>query len=400
MRAVGIIAEYNPFHNGHAFHIQEARRKSQAEVAIICMSGNFVQRGEPALVSKWQRAGDALDHGADLVVEMPLTYALQAGDIFARSGVAILSSMGCSGLSFGVESGGARDYERAGRLLAELDEKIAEEFSKEKMTNTSYARQISDVTAPLLKKENIKLDPGQSNALLGMLYARENAKRNLPMELFPILRKKAQHTEKEIKKAEQMASGTAIRNALLSQDEELRQTVQYVVPEQAYSRLIQGPYVDWEKAWPYLKYQLMVQDASQLREIYQMTEGLENRLKKYITVSSGFQDFMEKIKTKRYTWTRLQRLLCYSLLQLGDEEVTKSLAAAPQHVRLLGFTSRGREYLNQLNKEEMKMEIISNVKQASQDFFKSDIKAGDIYRLLADEQIPSQDFLRMPVIKK
>lgn len=400
MRAVGIIAEYNPFHSGHAFHIQEARRKSQAEVVIICMSGNFVQRGEPALISKWQRASDALDHGADLVVEMPLIYALQAGDIFARSGVAILSSLGCAGLSFGVENGGAEDYERAGQLLAELDQDIDQEFSKEKMTNSNYARQISEVTEALLKKENIQLDPGQSNALLGMLYARENAEGESPMDLFPILRKKAQHREKEIDKAEKMASGTAIRKALLSQDEDLQQAVKDVVPEKAYSRLRQGPYVDWEKAWPYLKYQLIVQSSGQLEEIYQMTEGLENRLKKYITASSSFQNFMETIKTKRYTWTRLQRLLCYSLLQLKKEEAAKALTADPQHVRLLGFTSTGREYLNQLNKEEMKMQVVSNVKQSNQDFFQADIKAGNIYRLLADEQIPSQDFLRMPVIKK
>ena len=109
---------------------------------------------------------------------------------------------------------------------------------------------------------------------------------------------------------------------------------------------------------------------------------------------------METIKTKRYTWTRLQRLLCYSLLQLKKEEAAKALTADPQHVRLLGFTSTGREYLNQLNKEEMKMQVVSNVKQSNQDFFQADIKAGNIYRLLADEQIPSQDFLRMPVIKK
>lgn len=399
MRAVGIIAEYNPFHNGHAFHIQEAKKKSQAEAVIICMSGNFVQRGEPALVSKWQRANDALENGADLVVEMPLTYALQAGDIFAQSGVAILSSMRCDSLSFGVENGAAEDYERAGRLLEKLDQKINEEFSKEKMTNTSYAQQISDLIEPLLKKENIQLDYSQANSLLGMLYARENSKLDSPMDLFPILRRKAQHAEKLINEAEQMASGTAIRQALLSQDAELQEAVKYVVPKETYLPLRQSPHVDWEKAWPYLKYQLMSQDTQQLREIYQMTEGLENRLKRYIINSSSFQDFMKTIKTKRYTWTRLQRLLCYSLLQLRVEEAEQALATNPQHVRLLGFTSRGREYLNQLNKDKMSMEIISNVKQSSQEFFQADIKAGYIYRLLADEKIPSQDFLKSPIIK-
>lgn len=399
MRAVGIIAEYNPFHNGHAFHIQEARKKSQAEIVIICMSGNFVQRGEPALVSKWQRANDALEHGADLVMEMPLTYALQAGDIFAQSGVAILSSLKCESLSFGVENGRAEDYERVGHLLEKLDQKINEKFSKEKMTNKSYARQISDVIEPLLKKENIQVDYSQANSLLGMLYARENSKLDSPMDLFPILRRKAQHTDQMINEAKQMASGTAIRQALLSQDAELQQAVKHVVPKEAYSSLHQSPYVDWEKAWPYLKYQLLSQDVKQLRRIYQMTEGLENRLKKHIINSSDFQDFMKKIKTKRYTWTRLQRLLCYSLLQLRDEEAEQALTTKPQYVRLLGFTSRGREYLSQLNKDKMNMEIISNIKQSSQEFFKADIKAGHIYRLLADEEIPSQDFLRSPIIK-
>ena len=400
MRAVGIIAEYNPFHNGHAFHIQEARKKSQAEVVIICMSGNFVQRGEPALVSKWQRANSALEHGADLVVEMPLTSALQAGDIFAQSGVAILSAMRCADLSFGVENGKAEDYLRAGRLLQKFDQKIAEEFSKEKMTNTSYAQQLSDLIEPVLRKENIALDHRQANSLLGMLYARENSKLTSPMGLVPVLRKKAQHAEISIDKAEQMASGTAIRQALLSQDRELQQAVKHVVPEEVYFSLHQSPYVDWEKAWPYLKYQLISQDTDQLRQIYQMTEGLENRLKKHIVNSSDFQEFMRTIKTKRYTLTRLQRLLCYTLLQLKEADVEQTITTVPRQIRLLGFTSRGREYLNHLNKNKIDMKIISNLKQSGQESFKMDIKAGNIYRLLADEKIPSQDFLKSPIIKK
>ncbi|ANJ69737.1 nucleotidyltransferase [Latilactobacillus curvatus] len=345
MRITGIIAEYNPLHNGHRYQLQQARAASHADLVIVCMSGNYVQRGEPAILDKWTRAQLALSNGADMVVELPFASAVQPADRFADGAVKLLAALGCQTLAFGSEYP-TFDYQQVGQQILALKAKSQTFIDYQK----TYATQLNEFYQAEL---NLNLD--QPNHLLGVSYAVANAQLEVPMQLLAIKREQAQHGDQTIG-AGQFASASAIRQAATKGDDWAQ--LAPVMPHSTLTALQTQSHLDWDQLWPLLKYRIESTPLAQLRQIYQMSEGLEYRFKKVIHSVNRYAELLQALKTKRYTYARLQRVCLYVLLNIQQTDIEQSLAQRPIH--LLGFNQVGQAHLHTL-KKTLDQPLISKV---------------------------------------
>lgn len=391
MKACGIVAEYNPFHNGHAYQIKQVRHELQPDVVIAVMSGNFLQRGEPAIVDKWTRTKMALAGGIDLVIELPVHFSTQPADFFAKGAIQILGALNIDFLSFGVEEGSGAEFRKAATWMVENDALISRKMSQRDRIDVPYAQQMEQVLNQLAPSFPLQLN--SPNNQLGFAYAKEIVQQEFSdqIELFPLQRKDAGYDDQLLNAEASIASATAIRKAMLA-----GKKIDQYIPKESFTYLHEASnqVVTWENYFPLLKYQLTIQSEESLRKIYQMTEGLENRFKQYIKDANSFESFVTLIKTKRYTWTRLQRLLLYVLMQFSKKDIEKNLKRAPA-IRVLGFNNKGQRYLRE-QKQQLQSPLISNVNQETKNLIKTDILAGEIY-ILGNDLIKKQDFTRSPI---
>lgn len=386
MKSCGIIVEYNPFHNGHQYHAKMAREMSGADVIIAVMSGNFLQRGEPAIIDKWTRAKEALSHGVDLVIELPFAYAVQSADYFAAGGIKLLQTLHCDAVCFGTDHQTEMDYELFGKFVNMNKTEIDQTYQQIKNNGMSYPQQMTEVFRKLYPKSG--LDFSSPNHILGLSYAKENATYENPMTLYPLKREQAGYHDTNI--YQDFASATAIRKAVFS--EKLDQ-IKQVLPEQVAIDLVESPNVSWEDYWPLLKYKLISSSIKELQTIYQMKEGIEYRLQEAAKTSDSFQTFMEQAKTKRYTWTRLQRLATYVLNNVKQQEIENSWNHS--HLQVLGFTEQGQRFLRE-EKKNLVLPLITKVSKSLNTQLALDIRSNQLYQL-GDPNILEQSFGRFPI---
>lgn len=402
MKAVGVVVEYNPFHNGHLYHLQQAQEQTGADISIAAMSGNFLQRGEPALVSKWARTQMALEAGVDLVFELPYRFATQHAETFAEGAVSILSAAGCDTLCFGSESGDLDAFTKTITFLEENDEVFQEKIKFYTGEGYSYPKSIALSFRSLAPSENF-IDISRPNNILGLHYIQANIRQKSSMKAETITRKNAGYHDEHFASAT-IASATSIRKALFGASGEI-ETIKQYVPETTYAQLIHyrnqyGGFHSWENYWPLLKYKLLQSGPSELKGFYEVEEGLENRLFAAAASSDSFQQFMEYIKTKRYTWTRLQRV-CLHILTNTRKETMKTSQKTVNYLRLLGATEKGRSYLN-YKKKEFSLPLVSKLSAFADPDIELDIKASRIYALgqkgHGQEKLLAEEFARPPIM--
>jgi predicted nucleotidyltransferase len=402
MNATGVIVEYNPFHNGHAFHLEQAKDISGAETIIAVMSGNFLQRGEPALVSKWKRAEMALKAGADIVFELPYQFAVQQADIFASGAVSILEAAGCSSLCFGSESGNIESFHRTLSFLETHQAAYQERVKVHLAAGFSYPKATSMAFLDLNPEDEL-VDLSKPNNILGFQYLNSARRINSSMQLFTVERKSAGYHDEQFA-SESIASATSIRKALFTGNGEVEGIRQYV-PESTYQGLLQykeefGAFHHWEQYWPLLKFRLVQLQPEQLRCIYEMEEGLEHRFLSAALQAGSFQQFMEKIKTKRYTWTRLQRA-CVHILTNTEKKEMPNRPQEAEYLRLLGMSGNGRKYLN-THKSSLKLPLISRISSHAAQQLHLDIKASRVYAMgiqaAGDSRLMQQEFNQPPIM--
>lgn len=388
MKSCGIIVEYNPFHNGHSYHVEMARKLSGADVIIAIMSGNFLQRGEPAVIDKWVRAEEALQNGVDLVVELPFAWSVQSADYFAKGGIKLLHALGCEGVCFGTDVEQPIDYMKFGNFVHSNQDKIDSLYKKLNDQRMSYPQQMTAVFRELYP--DVSVDVMSPNHILGLSYAKENAKYPHPMKLFPLKRKQAGYHETTIN--DSVSSATAIRKALV---EKKWEAIEKTVPEKTFLDMKKQPITTWQNYWPLLKYTLISKTSHELADIYQMTEGIEFRLKEASLQSENFNEFIDKVKTKRYTWTRLQRLATYCLNQVQKEDIEQSWQHSYLHI--LGFTEQGQLFLSE-NKKNFSLPVVSRVSKEMNQQLALSIRSDQIYQL-GNNQILEQNYGRFPIRK-
>ena len=392
MKACGIIAEYNPFHKGHHYQIEQIRKQTDADVIVVAMSGNFVQRGEPAIENKWHRAKMALENGADLILELPTLSSTQATDWFAAGGVGILHAAKCQEIAFGVEDTRI-DFQVAFEEWNSLQRQMKEYVTNDEMKSLTYASRLT-----LIAKESFGVNSPlyrlmqQPNQQLGFAYVKEIFSRNVPMKFLTIERMGNGHLD-EVLLEGKFASGTALRKQLLKSERNPKLYAQLPYLEEISSDEYRN---HWEQYWLLLKYQLERSSVEELRNIYQMDEGIEYRFKKILPQANSFYDFIQLLKNKRWTWARLQRLCIYVLLGITNEQVTQYFGSIrkPKEVTVLGFTKIGREYLKTLREEET--EFITNYAHPSLELQK---KFDNIYDIMNPSGYLSAGQF-MPIIMK
>ncbi|WP_160720188.1 nucleotidyltransferase [Bacillus sp. USDA818B3_A] len=402
MNAVGLIVEYNPFHNGHAFHLHASREAAGADIVIAVMSGNFLQRGEPALVSKWYRTNMALLNGVDIVLELPYMFAVQKAEIFANGAISILDAVGCKSICFGSESGDLSSFLKTIDFLSEQSDQLEENINQFMETGVSYPKAVSQAYHQLTDSSSF-LDLGKPNNILGIEYIKAIKKQKSSLTPLTVARKNADYHDEHFA-SETIASATSIRKAIFSKDGSQVSIGQYV-PEP--TKLLLSEYYkeyqvfhQWENYWSFLQFRLLQSSPEELREIYEVEEGLENRLLAAAIRSGSFQEFMENIKTKRYTWTRLQRLCVHILTN-----TKKGQMAGPEdkaaYLRLLGMTSKGKAYLNK-RKKDLSLPLVSKLSSYKGAGIQLDLKAARIYSLGVANQLSKelmiQEFKQHPIM--
>lgn len=394
MKAVGIIVEYNPFHNGHAYHLEQTKVQANADVVIAVMSGQFLQRGEPALLPKWQRAKMALLAGVDIVLELPYQFATQKADTFARGAISILGAIGCESVCFGSESGEMEHFLTTLQFLGKNEETYQEKIKEYMGKGVSYPSALSSAFLDLQPASNI-VDLSKPNNILGFQYVKAIEDLGLSMKALTISRTNAAYHDQHFS-SESIASATSIRKALFSQDGTIEKVNPYV-PETTAILLHEyhqqyKQFHHWENYWPYLRFRLLQASPDELRHIYEVEEGLENRVKKSAVEASSFQDFMTKIKTKRYTWTRLQRMCVHILTNTTKSDMEKKMKKV-SYLRLLGMSEKGRNYLNQW-KANAPLPLVSKLSSYHHEDIALDIRASQVYALGTANEL-SQTLINM-----
>lgn len=377
MHAMGLVTEYNPFHNGHRYHLSQARELTHAEVVVAVMSGNFTQRGEPTLLDKWQRAQAALTNGVDLVVELPIFMAVQPAHRFAAGALELLAALGVDDVVFGAEHP-KWDFKQ---LVAAEQNFTASGFSQYNATfATQFNEQLKDQTGLSLT------DP---NDILSFGYYKAQINERLPLRLHPIQRRGSQYHDERIEG--KIASASAIRQAVLEHGD-FKQAVPVQTAQQL-QKLQQVP--SWEAMYPMLRNQLIQAPVEQLAQIYQMAEGLEYRMKDAAQRNLSFAGFMKAVKTKRYTYAHLLRVYLYTILQLTESQVSDHLKRPYLHV--LGFNERGRDYLHSI-KKQVELPLLTKIDQnLRDDLLNLDYRAGKLYQTFTPVE---QDLKHAPVIVK
>lgn len=359
----GFVAEFNPFHNGHKLFIDEIKMKYHPDVLIAVMSGNFVQRGDFAVLDKWQRTQIAIENGVDLVVELPFSKAVQPSNLFAEGAIRILAQMGVTDLVFGSES--KIDFLSIAQRLGDLEFK--QEF------NQNYAQNYNQA---LLK---LGVDTENSpNKLLGVNYAAAIENQHLEMNVHTILRNDSPY------------SATKIRKMLVSDD---RLSCDKLVPEQTFRFLKEEQLFSWENFYPYLRYNILTKTVNDLQLVYQMVEGLNFKLKKEINAAETFEQFLYKVKSKRYTLARIRRLMMYVLNNANADSM--QAAFSQDYIRILGFDSVGQKYLSNL-KKQTDIPLITRVGKQERTLLALDLRADSVYQLVTNKE---QNFRKIPYIK-
>ncbi len=350
MAVFGIIAEYNPFHNGHAYQI-DSIRKSGEHTVVVVMSPNVVQRGGFAILDKWTRTEAALSSGVDLVLELPSPFALGGAEHFALGAVKTLDALGCVDfLCFGSESGDLQSIKTASRLVD--DDGVSaytKELLKEGMT---YAKARSLAVEEIDNSAATVLNT--PNDILGVEYIRQINKAGSKMSPYPVLRKGSEHNSAVT--CEGFASASFLRENF--DDKNLKEYVpesafeiyEKALSEQNYSQGIK----ELENA---LLLKLRLMSAEDIARLPDVSEGLENRIVRAAKDAKSLTELCELIKTRRYTMARIRRILMYALLDFLNE----IMDIEPCYIRVLGHNKKGLELLS---KKTAKLPIITSLARA------------------------------------
>lgn len=363
MIITSLITEYNPFHNGHIHHIEASRRLTGADVVIAIMSGNFTQRGEIAITDKFTRAEAAVRH-VDLVVELPLYNAVSFADDFALGGVHIAKLLGSTNIVFGSESGDIEDLKHVYRKLKETD--IQDRMNALMKEGFSYPRAVNESIGGNVFKG--------ANNTLGLSYIRAIDTLGARIEPLTIPRLGNRFNDEALSES-RFSSATSLRRAL--NENRLEEAVRYM-PELLARNIMAGTVLSNENIFDTLKIIISRCSHSELRNIYMMTEGLEYRIKDRIRQHDSYDSFINSVKTKRYTRTRLNRLMISILLNITEDRMRAY--TLPDTIRVLAMNETGQKYLKQLPRD---LEVITNVNSKNRNSIQAEIAATDIYNVFA-----------------
>lgn len=373
MKICGIIAEYNPLHNGHLYHLQEAKRISEADYTVIVMSGNFVQRGTPAVMDKFVRARAALTCGADLVIELPSLYAACSAEYFAAGAISVLEHLGAvTHLCFGSECGEITWFKKVAQILAKEPAPYRETLQKYLKQGASYPIARTAALKMIMNEPDESMDRLNSpNNILGIEYLKSMIRQNSAIIPFTIKRQGADYHDTQLNGS--LSSATALRRAM-QHGNDLTQLKEQI-PEAAFPILMdylqQEPALYANDFSALLHYKLLSECNRGFSAYADVSQELSDRICNHIYQFTDFDSFCSLLKTKELTYTRISRCLLHILLNIKKEQVEfamKELSVTP-YARVLGFRKDAAPLLSTIGKQTQ-IPLIT--------------KLADAHRILAD----------------
>ena len=363
-KVLGIISEYNPFHNGHLYHLEQSKKLSGCDYTVAVISGNFTQRGSTSLVDKWEKTRMALANGVDLVIELPVLYSISSAENFADGSIKILNSLGIvDTLSFGAETSDIAVLSKIADVLTVEPTEYKNILSHELKKGLSFPKAREN--ALLMYLGDIRKYSGvlsSPNNILGIEYLK--ALKKYKSNINPICIKRIESDYNSINFSNNIASATAIRNLVKNKSFDI---IKDLVPESTYSILIDnvqnGHIVEdlsiFEKEIIYVLRKMSIEEISNLPDV---SEGLEYSIKKAADSCNSIVELLNLVKSKRYTSTRIQRILLYALLGITKKDMQVSKTTKP-YVRILGFNNFGKTLLSEIARNNPKLNIITSVKK-------------------------------------
>ena len=370
MRICGIVSEYNPFHNGHKIHIEQTRKKTDADLIVCVMSGNFVQRGEPAIFDKWTRAYSAVLGGADAVIEMPFLSAVQSAEGFAYGGINALDALGADLISFGSETDDIETLKDTAYTLFKEQRSFRRSLKKNLESGVSFPKARMQAAFPDASEDMTK-----PNAILAIEYIKAIYKTKVPIEPIAIKRVGQGYHSEDI--STELSSATAIRiavkngnlpKALASMPDKC---AGYISAQLGRGLLPVFP-EDFDNE---LLFRLRLGGPEYISTLHEVSEGLENRIFEAAKTCTTRQELIERIKTKRYTYTRISRILLYSLFGITRAMVEKHNKKLPKQLHLLA--AKDSSVLSALSKKS----YVPLVTGKSDGYSRLEIAASDVYAL-------------------
>ena len=357
MASVGIVCEYNPFHNGHLYHLNSIRKLYPNDTIVLVLSGNFTQRGDFSIIDKWTKVKIAKEMGIDLIVELPFVFATQSADFFAYGAISLLEALKVSKIVFGSENDNLDDLEAIAKCQVQNEDfdKLVKIYSK---FGLNYPTAVSNALYDLTGK---RIDT--PNDLLGISYIKTILKNNYNIK--PICIKRTTDYHDDV--LNNISSATAIRKAL-----ENGLDVRKAVPEAVIK------YLDYDNL---LKYRILTdKDLSSYQGV---DEGIDKKLKKEVVCSTSYDELIDSVKSKRYTYNRINRMLLHILVGF-TKEMSKSMREI-DYIRILGFNDKGRNYLNKV-KKEVNLPILSRFKRNFSPILDFELKTTSIYGLINNDR--------------
>lgn len=402
MKACGLIVEYNPLHNGHVHHINMAKKISHANCVIAIMSGSFLQRGEPAIIDKFHRTRMALEAGVDIVIELPFAYAVQSSNLFAKGAIQTLYQAGVSSVCFGSESGNIDNFITFYHLIKDNHHIYKAELKRLLNKGNSFPK-ANSIAYEKIGLTTDQMDLSKPNNILGLSYVKEILSQHLSIQPLTIERIHNEFHQEKI--TDSIASATSIRKEILIKAY-LTEEIISTMPKESLQQLLDykelaTTWHSWECYFPLLHYKIITMSTSELAEINEVNEGLEYRIKDKIKLATSFNDLIQAVKTKRYTWTRLQRMFVHILTNTkkADLSQVKKDVSVP-YIRVLGMTKTGREYLKK-EKKRIDIPIIYQLHKNQHSLLTIEERASDVYYSILPMKIKSklrQQELSPPII--
>lgn len=363
---VGIIAEYNPFHNGHLYHLNKVKNMFPNSYLILVLIGNFTQRADISIINKWDKTKIALEYGFDLVVELPYNIATSSASIYALGAIKILNELNCDYLVFGSETNDVEKFKEIA-IKTNKNKSYQDKIKYFLDKGFNYPKSCSLALEHLFKD---KID--KPNDVLALEYVRSII--NLKSKIKPIsIKRTNNYNDTNIN--DKITSASSIRKNISN-----KELIINTLPKKSYDLINNINYDDFFK---YLKYEILTNDN--LNDILDVDEGIENKLKKEIISVDKLEDLILKVKSKRYSYNRIKRMLLHILTKTKkdyDKEV--------KYIRVLGMNLNGMKILKEAKKNS-NLQIVTKFKKEYYKLFEDDIKASKLYSLLTKYDV-KKDF--------
>lgn len=395
MKVLGIITEYNPMHNGHIYHIERSKEVTKADYVILVMSGSFTQTGNISTLDKFTKAKIAVEYGVDLVIELPTIYATGSSEYFATGAISLLNDLGIVDcICFGSECQDIEILNNIAVKLLDMDKQIWDEIKLQDKNNT-FAKSRSNVLSKYLSEDEFN-EISKPNNILGIEYIK--ALKKLKSNITPYLIKRESSSYNEIKLNENklnFTSATSIRNAIKNDD---LQSIQKYVPKLVLDKLNTSNILLNNDIFNILKYKIIGMSLDGIKNINEVTEGLENRLTKSIVASSNYDELINMIKSKRYIENKIKRVLINILLNITKDLFKDIVLNRTNYAHILALTSNGKLLLSSISKKA-KIPVFVSINDKTLDkqndqikhMLNLDIFASNIHSILTNENL-NKDF--------